>query len=389
MSLLFAMPYWPGPSELWMERMLSSLADDLGTIACRNPATRRWQGRVPTVKLDRHVPGEQTLRRWHVPVPHIALRQLVRAGRAPHITRVLTNYAAWSVLLDSVWHRIDKPVHVFCHGYDVTWDLRCASPPFAPVHPPNYMQRVAAMSSYARFIANSQTTAARLVQAGIPADRIDLHYLGVPVPKHCPARSVKRRGLTILYLGRLVDFKGPDLTLRAFDLACSHGLDARLVMAGDGPLLTTCHLLKQQSRYGDRIELVGAVDAATGQRLRDRADIFTAHSCTGPLTRQDEAFGVAFVEAMAEGLPIATGAAGSLPEVLDDGKCGVLFEPGDVEAHAQALLDLASDPAQRTHLGEQGWQRATELYSDTQAHDSLRRIMGLGHTAPTALPLAA
>ncbi|MCH8923254.1 MAG: glycosyltransferase, partial [Planctomycetes bacterium] len=71
----------------------------------------------------------------------------------------------------------------------------------------------------------------------------------------------------------------------------------------------------------------------TGERLRAEADIFTAHNCTGPITRQEEAFGVSIVEAMAAGLPVVSGRSGSLPEIVEDRVDGILVEPGDREAH--------------------------------------------------------
>jgi len=123
--------------------------------------------------------------------------------------------------------------------------------------------------------------------------------------------------------------------------------------------------------------MLGAVDAETGERLRAEADIFTAHSCHGPLTLHEEAFGVSFVEAMAAALPVVSGRSGSLPELIDDGRDGFLVEPGDVEAHADAFLRLASDPGLRQSLGEAGWRKAKERFSCERERAQLRAILGL------------
>src|SRR5690606_33177261 len=119
----------------------------------------------------------------------------------------------------------------------------------------------------------------------------------------------------ILYLGRLVDCKGPDLTIQAFSLACEQGLRGKLTIAGDGPLLAECEQLRAVSPFAHCIQLLGSVDEPTAERLRTEADIFTAHNRKGPYTNQEEAFGVSFVEAMAAALPIVSGANGSLPEL--------------------------------------------------------------------------
>ena len=103
--------------------------------------------------------------------------------------------------------------------------------------------------------------------------------------------------------------------------------------------------------------------AEYGEALRQKADIFTAHNCTGPITGQEEAFGVSIVEAMAGGLPIVNALNGSIPELVEDGKEAILFDPGDIEAHAAALVSLGSDPNRRQVMGIRGWQRARNHFS--------------------------
>ena len=95
--------------------------------------------------------------------------------------------------------------------------------------------------------------------------------------------------------------------VHAFDLACRRGLRGRLLIVGDGILRTTCELAKARSSFRDRIDLLGSLDASGVQRLLATADIFTAHNCTGPITRQEEAFGVSIVEAMGAGVPVVSG----------------------------------------------------------------------------------
>lgn len=183
--------------------------------------------------------------------------------------------------------------------------------------------------------------------------------------------------MRILFLGNLVDCKGPELVLRAFDIACSRGLRGQLVVAGDGVLRMTCELIRARSRFRDRISMLGAVDAHEGTRLRNEADIFTAHNCVGPIRLQEEAFGVSIIEAMAAGLPIVTGRSGAIVETVDHRRQGILVEPGDVEAHAEALLELERHPELRVTLGLEGWKRARELFSVERERDELRRILGL------------
>ena len=138
-----------------------------------------------------------------------------------------------------------------------------------------------------------------------------------------------------------------------------------------------CERAMQESDYGDRIEMVGVVDADTGDRLRREADLFTAHNRIGPVSRQEEAFGVSIVEAMAAGIPVVAGNSGSLPEIVEDGVQGILVEPGDIEAHAEAFLKLARDPNLRARMGRAGWDRARKHFTVEREIATLREILGV------------
>ncbi|AGP40067.1 glycosyltransferase [Sorangium cellulosum] len=71
----------------------------------------------------------------------------------------------------------------------------------------------------------------------------------------------------------------------------------------------------------------------------------------------------ASLEAMAEGLPVVATAVGGMAEQVVDGVTGRLVPPGDAEALAGALVELADDPARRARMGAAGWERARERFS--------------------------
>lgn len=366
-----------------MQRMIEALEPDIACVAALRPTEARWRGRIPAVALEDSRPAlwRKLVRRaglnLAVKPRRSGVSVLKRAVDAPEVTRILVQYLNFAVDLESAWAGTPKPLFVHCHGYDCTWDLREHSPVGQRRFDLSYPRAVQRLARRATIIANSNTTAQRLLESDIPAERIVVKYLGVPIPVEPPKREARRKSSTILYLGRLIDFKGPDLVIRAFEIACSRGMDGQLVVAGDGPLRTMCELLRARSAFRERITLLGAVDARTGGRLRTEADIFTAHNCRGPLSHQEEAFGVSVVEAMAAGLPVVSGRSGSLPEIIEHGEHGILVEPGDVEAHAEAFIRLASDPGLRKRMGEAGWLRAKERFSCERERDQLRAILGL------------
>jgi len=310
-------------------------------------------------------------------------RLLTEAIRRNDVDCVFIHFLVYAVKFRRVWRSTEKPIFVHCHGWDVTWDLQRAKPGITGrtnVHPRGYQEAIRKLPANVRFIANSWTTADSLVSIGIDRRRIGVKYLGVPCgnPPSASNRSwAGDRVLTVLYLGRLVDFKGPDATIRAFARARELGLHGRLVIAGDGPLRAACESTITELSLGPYVELKGAVSKEEGERLRQQADIFTAHSQTGPRSGQAEALGVGFLEAMAAGLPVVTGRSGSLPEIVREGESGVLFEPGDIEAHAQSLAALGRDATWRARMGDaaRGYVRCN--FSLEAEEKKLRRILGL------------
>jgi len=383
MSLLFIMPLWSDHAELWMQRMLEAVEPQLAAIGAWDPAEKTWRGRVRTIALRPPAPSliRRTMRRARLPVPSLlgtsAETILQKAVEDPSVTVVLAHYLEFALVFQSVWDQTSKPLFVHCHGYDVTWDLRRDGNPDEAYFPGDYVGRVRRLAGRATLIANSNTSAQRLFDVGISPEHVRVKYLGVPVPDAPPSRHFRTNGLEILYLGRLIDCKGPDLVIRAFEEACERGLDAHLTLAGDGVMRTTCELLARRSPFSERIRLLGWVDAARGEELRNRADIFTAHNCRGTLSHQEEAYGVSIVEAMACALPVVSGRNGSLAETVIHGETGLLVQPWDVSAHAEAFLTLANQPELRRRMGEAGWRRAGEVFSSEKERLALLQILGL------------
>lgn len=383
MGILFITPNWLAPSELWMERMIEAIESHVVLIATNSPYESLWHNRVPIIALQDR-PAKK-LRRilnsvwWRFPLKPSATAKevLMKAVEHKDVSEVFVHYLEYALRFSDVWNRSTKKLFVHCHGYDVTWDLRRHERPDERYFADDYVPHVRQLAERALLIANSQTTMKLLTDIGVPRDRIRVKYLGVLVPKECPFHINQEHTVEILYLGRLVDFKGPDLVIRAFELACERGLDANLTIAGDGEMKVTCELMKRRSKVGHRIALVGAVDERSGCMLRTRADIFTAHNCVGLMSRQQECFGVSIVEAMAAALPVVTGRSGSVKETVVDGETGMLVTPGDVEGHAEAFLRLAGDGALRKRMGEAGWRRAGELFSTRREEERLLQILEL------------
>jgi colanic acid/amylovoran biosynthesis glycosyltransferase len=374
--VLWMMPLWNAPSEAWAARMLELLRGRVVAIAVEIAPDRAWLDGVPIASLcSRYV--VPVARRFGVESPvDASLRehQLDALFRRARPDVVLVHYLTYALMHERFLARCGAPVFVHCHGYDVTFDLRHPDAPSKRYHPADYQERVLALSRWATLIANSAFTARLLRAAGVAAERIVVKPLSAPIPAEPPVHPPTSCP-QLLYLGRLVDFKGPDLVLQAFLGACDRGLDARLVMAGDGPLRATCELLRARSRHQDRVQLLGAVSAEQGARLRRQSDIFVAHNCQGPITGQVECFGVTIVEAMADGLPVLTARSGAVEETVVHNETGILVEPHDVRQQQEALLSLATDGQLRHRLGLAGWRRAMARYAPEVERQRLLEIL--------------
>jgi len=370
------MPLWTAPSEVWMQRMLEELGDDLGTVVAWNTAGETsWRGRARAVALrPRRSLFDRLLARLSIRSPkQILLREI----RRPGISHILCHYGEFAVHFMDVWRTTNMPLFIHFHGFDATFDLRSVEQPGKSYYTESYRRDMQELARRATLIANSEFTKSLLINAGIPADRIQVKHLGVPVP--AVERVQRRRDeIHILHLGRLVDFKSPDRTIKAFEIARSKGLRGYLTIAGDGPLRMVCEQLRAESPYMNSIHLIGAVTAERAQELLADADIYTQHNTKGEFSRQEECFGVSILEAMAAGIPVVGTRSGGVLETVVDGETGILVDPGDVEGQAEAMLRLSKDPALRQQLGDAGQKRVAEYFNMEREAERLRAIIGLG-----------
>jgi glycosyltransferase involved in cell wall biosynthesis len=140
---------------------------------------------------------------------------------------------------------------------------------------------------------------------------------------------------TALYLGALVPWKRPDLALEAVARAAAELPELRLTVAGDaigdvGDLGARLRERALERDLADRVQFAGRVDDP-------RALLAASHCLLHCADR--EPYGMAIVEALASGLPVAAPAAGGPTEIVDE-TCGRLYAPGEPAAAAAALVEV-------------------------------------------------
>jgi glycosyltransferase involved in cell wall biosynthesis len=187
-------------------------------------------------------------------------------------------------------------------------------------------------------LANSGAIARRSEALG--ARDVRVVHLGTDVPEPVPHDPE-----TLVTVGNLVARKRHGDVLRALWLLRDSHPHVRWLVAGDGPERAALARLAGDLGLDGRVELRGRVAPGEALALARRAGVFVLPSV-------EEAFGVAYIEAMAGGVP-AIGARGE-PGPEEIAACGGgmrLVPPGDPEALARELAALLDEPDWRRELG--------------------------------------
>lgn len=199
--------------------------------------------------------------------------------------------------------------------------------------------RVDAAVSCSRF--NARTVAARYgFEPQVVFNGIDTTlFRPVPPDPAFPRREGMRR---LLWVGRLQPWKGVDIAIRALQ----HIPRAELLIAGDGETRADLERLVEDLSLADRVRFLGSLPRGRLPALYAAADLLLATSFAS------ETFGIGLVEAQACGLPVVASRFGGFPEVIDEGRTGLLVPPRDHEALATAVRELLDDLTRRVAMAD-------------------------------------
>src|ERR671930_405634 len=179
-------------------------------------------------------------------------------------------------------------------------------------------------------------------------------YLGIP-----PER------FAVGWIGRMTAVKRTDDVLVAFKQLRDTGVDATLCMVGDGP---------DRPSLEQRAHELGIVrDTLFVGYQEDVAPFYAAFDAL-VLPSGNEGTPVSAIEALAAGRPVVATRVGGVPDVVEEGEDGYLVEPGDVDALAERLAQLAADPELRERLGAARRARVIPRYSVERLVDDVDRL---------------
>ena len=142
-------------------------------------------------------------------------------------------------------------------------------------------------------------------------------------------------------------------------------MPARLLLVGDGPDRAK---VEQRCRGCEAFsDIVFLGNLPLVEEVLIGADLFL-------LPSETESFGLAALEALSCEVPVIASKVGGLPEVVVDGECGALRPVGDVEAMAEAAIDLLSNDDKRRAFGAAGRRRSVEVFGEARVVAQYRSI---------------
>jgi glycosyltransferase involved in cell wall biosynthesis len=202
-----------------------------------------------------------------------------------------------------------------------------------------------------RYVAISHAISDVMIRGGVAPERITVIHSGVDPHRFDgrPAADEARRELAIPADHHLVgtvaaltpDKDYPTL-LRAAAAVITERPDVTFCALGEGAERQMLEAMAAQLGLGDRFRFLGFrkdVGAVLGA-----LDVFV-------LTSSLEGLGTSVLDALAVGLPVVASRTGGIPEMIDDGRTGLLVTPGDAGGFAQRIIALLDDPEHRRRLG--------------------------------------
>jgi len=358
-------------TETYIANHIAGISPGQTTVCALLPCAKEtWQPDTPVRRLyqSEHVTVQALRHALRVVAPHrleaFDLFRLRRWLRSSNVDVAFCEYLHIASAVADACRRLSIPIIAHAHGYDV------ASASHHPGRRALYQRTLPLMDA---IIVVSESMKERVCAFGVSAERVHVVPCGAVV-RSTPRVHIDSTPHTIVAVGRLIAKKGPIFLLEAFRQVLHSGIDARLIVVGDGPFREPMEQFLRATGLDQRTQLVGDIEhEAVRDHLR-AADVFVQHSVTAA-NGDEEGLPVSIVEAMAEGVPVVSTIHAGIPEVVQDAKTGFLVMPGDVAGMARRIVQLLNDSALRSAMGLAGRRRISERFSLEKQLRELRQIV--------------
>jgi len=248
---------------------------------------------------------------------------------------------------------ITGPLITTFHGADLNWY-------------PNLYGRDMYKSLFEQgdqYTANTNFTLSKAVELGCPKDRISVLPVGLDTKQYqfqerqlLPGQSIK-----ILTVGRLVEKKGIEYSIRAVHKLLENHLNVEYNIIGEGPLKPELGKLINELGIGSRVKLLGSMTQEEVRNFYVNSHIFVLSSVTAS-NGDKEGQGLVLQEAQCMGMPVVSTIHNGIPDGILEGQSGFLVPEKDVDSLAGKLTYLVENPAIWTQMGKAGHEFVKRKY---------------------------
>jgi glycosyltransferase involved in cell wall biosynthesis len=377
--IVTAFPRWPGDVITpWLVETIERLREEWGVEVevlapgYRGMGDQVYEGirvhryryapaRLERLTHDQTTPDRLRERPWYLGlVPTYVAAGTAAAVRLARGSRFDVVHSFWPLPHGLFGHAAARAAgipHVTTFfGVELTW-LRRQLPFLAPV------VRAIVRRSDAATVISSHT--ARELRRVAPGSRIRTIPFGAALkPDAGGERAAERSGdgpFQLLFVGRLVERKGVSVLLRALaQLGSDREVHATVV--GEGPLASALKREAEELGLGPRVTFTGSVTEQELGRLYGSCDAFVLPAIED--SKGDvEGLGVVLIEALLHRLPVIASESGGIPDIVRNGETGLLVEPGEPAALADAVRRLMDEAGLGAALARAGHAHVERRFS--------------------------
>ena len=298
------------------------------------------------------------------PVEKETTAAYLAAFRRTRPDAVLAEYGTTGVSVMEACRQLEIPLIVHFHGYDAS--VRSILDEHSKTYPIMFQQAAA-------IVAVSRAMERKLISLGATQEKVHYNPCGINC-RDFGGADPSSAPPVFLAVGRFVEKKAPQKTLKAFAGLHQTMPEARLRMIGDGPLLDECRELARELKIETAVTFLGAQSPAVVQEEMRSARCFVQHSMEAA-NGDCEGTPVGIMEAAASGLPIVSTRHAGIPDVVLEGETGFLVDEGDVTGMTAEMLKVAQNPELAGRLGRAARRRIENHFSEELSDSRLWKVI--------------
>jgi len=208
---------------------------------------------------------------------------------------------------------------------------------------------------------------------GLDASKIKVLYNGIDATRFTPTGKA-RTPMTIFSVGRLIEKKGFIDLIHAVDILQRKGLPLQCEIAGEGREQRTLQRAIKDLGLAQVVKLIGSLEQNEVRQKMQEASCF-ALPCVRAKDGNVDALPTVLLESLACGCPTVSTILSGIPEIIEDGRSGLLVEPGDVEGLANAIEKILVDHSLAMSISNGGQDRVRERFSVNKNVARLRNLL--------------